>query len=272
MDKYDITPVEKIGGIYFKREDLYTPYEPDGVNGGKLRQCQFLIEKNLDKAKNGVFTVGDKTSPQQAIVAAVCRDLELPCYIYSSAKEYSPIMKLAQYYGANYVYNRGIPNGLAQGDAKRANGFFVKYGINLKDNKSALLEAVQKQVINVPDQIKRVFITCGSGITSSGVILGLAMYHKNVTDIYLIGNPHTRQDTVEGLIRPARLFYPELLRMNIHYLSCEMPYKSRVESTYEGIEFHPNYEGKMWKYVTEHYTLGEDDLVWIVGKEPKLFL
>ena len=44
MTAHDLTPVQEIAGMYFKRDDLYTPFGAGGVNGGKLRQCMLLVE------------------------------------------------------------------------------------------------------------------------------------------------------------------------------------------------------------------------------------
>ncbi len=44
MKVCELTPVQQIAGMYFKREDLYTPFGAGGVNGGKLRQCMLLVE------------------------------------------------------------------------------------------------------------------------------------------------------------------------------------------------------------------------------------
>lgn len=44
----DLTPVEKRGDLWFKRDDLYTPFDFSPANGSKLRQCQILIDKNLN--------------------------------------------------------------------------------------------------------------------------------------------------------------------------------------------------------------------------------
>jgi len=62
----DLTPVEKRGDYYFKRDDLYQPFDFSRVNGSKLRQCQLLIKKNIDIAKNGVITGTSVLSPQAA--------------------------------------------------------------------------------------------------------------------------------------------------------------------------------------------------------------
>lgn len=41
-----LTPVQQVDGMLFKREDLYTPLGAGEVNGGKLRQCMLLANKD----------------------------------------------------------------------------------------------------------------------------------------------------------------------------------------------------------------------------------
>lgn len=36
MEITEITPIEKIGDMYFKRDDLFLPFN-NNINGGKLR-------------------------------------------------------------------------------------------------------------------------------------------------------------------------------------------------------------------------------------------
>ena len=43
---FELTPVEKIGNIYFKREDKFAPLGAGGINGSKLRQCIWLTEQD----------------------------------------------------------------------------------------------------------------------------------------------------------------------------------------------------------------------------------
>lgn len=47
MTVHDLTPVQEIAGMYFKRDDLFTPFGAGEVNGGKLRQCMMLVEAAL---------------------------------------------------------------------------------------------------------------------------------------------------------------------------------------------------------------------------------
>ena len=44
MDLNILTPIEKIGDLYFKRDDLFRPFN-NNINGSKLRQCLAILEK-----------------------------------------------------------------------------------------------------------------------------------------------------------------------------------------------------------------------------------
>lgn len=37
MNEYNLTPVQEVDGLRIKRDDLYAPFGPGEVNGGKLR-------------------------------------------------------------------------------------------------------------------------------------------------------------------------------------------------------------------------------------------
>lgn len=275
-DYEELTPIQEIGGVKFKRDDLFTPYGLEDVNGGKLRQCIYLLKDNLEVAKNGVYTVGESTSPQQAIVAAACEDLGLPCTIYTQCKNDTPMMKLAKWHGAEYIYFKGIPNGEVRRVCKENNGFLVKYGVNLIDNKKALIDSVARQVENIPNKIRRLFITCGSGITTTGVLIGLDLYKKYVEEVVIIGNPNPREKEIEKYLYSCNYSHERLwakvdsVAKNRKYIFIhnDINYKDRYEESYHGLVFHPNYEAHMWRYIKENYTLTEDDLVWIIGSEP----
>lgn len=278
-DHEALTPVQTINGLRFKRDDLFRPFGEDDVNGGKLRQCIYLIQNNIEKAKNGVFTLGDTTSPQQAIVSAVCEYLNLKCIIYTACKENCEynMVKLAKSHGAEYIHFKGLPNGKIRSVCREADGVLVKYGINMSDNKEALLGAVSKQVENLPNKIRRLYITCGSGITSTGIILGLDLFGKEVEEVVLVGNPSSRQKEVEKYLSENRKYSPLFgtapyidKKRKIIFEDNDIEYKKRVEANIGDLKFHPNYEAHMWEFVNRKYDISEKDLFWIVGSEPKL--
>lgn len=39
MDLDAFTPVQKVGDYFFKRDDLFAPFNDIPLNGGKVRQC-----------------------------------------------------------------------------------------------------------------------------------------------------------------------------------------------------------------------------------------
>lgn len=271
----ELTPVQKINGIKFKRDDLFRPYGADDVNGGKLRQCIYLIQNNMEKAKNGVFTVGEATSPQQAIVSAVCEDVAIPCTIYTQCKNDTPMIKLGKWHGAEYIQFKGIPNGEVRRVCKEADGFLVKYGINLEDNKEALIGSVSRQVENLPNKMRRLYITCGSGITATGILLGLDIYKKEVEEVIVVGNPSPRKKEIEKYLSENKKYkglfsVDPFLGRKVVFVENDVPYKKREEASIGDLIFHPNYEAHTWNYINENYDINSEDVFWVTGSEPKL--
>lgn len=58
-----LTPVQSVGGLLFKRDDLYEPFGPGEVNGGKMRQCMMLLDSVKDEI-SGVISCCSIHSPQ----------------------------------------------------------------------------------------------------------------------------------------------------------------------------------------------------------------
>lgn len=107
MTAHDLTPVQEIAGMYFKRDDLYTPFGAGEVNGGKLRQCMLLVEAALRRqpGMTGVITYCSIHSPQGPITAATARHFRLPCIVaHGGASDLSiatgDMPRLAMSYGA----------------------------------------------------------------------------------------------------------------------------------------------------------------------------
>ena len=66
-----LTPVEKRGSIYLKRDDLFTF---KNVNGGKVRSALTLCNGEV----NGLVTAGSRVSPQIQIISEIAKDRNLP--------------------------------------------------------------------------------------------------------------------------------------------------------------------------------------------------
>ena len=181
----ELTPVEKHNDILFKREDLFIPYEENGVNGGKVRQCIYLLNKYAQDKH--VYTYSSLNAPSSPIIAAVCREMWLPCTIYYGGTNIKSIMKnhmprLASYYdaelnldcksGRHTVLHHAVSQILTEND------FLAEFETNIQTNYDALIDAVANQVENIPNNLNNLVATCGSGITAAGILIGLVKFNK----------------------------------------------------------------------------------------------
>lgn len=64
MNEYSLTPVQEVDGLRIKRDDLYAPFGPGEVNGGKLRQCVMLVN-SVKKDYKSLLTYCSIHSPQE---------------------------------------------------------------------------------------------------------------------------------------------------------------------------------------------------------------
>lgn len=279
MTAHDLTPVQEIAGMYFKRDDLFTPFGAGEVNGGKLHQCMLLVEAALGRqpGMTGVITYCSLHSPQGPITAATARHFKLPCVVaYGGASKMSvatdSMPRLSMSYGATVkiIAKSGRHNVLKQKaeELAEATGMFVvQYGINLDDYGEVLLSAVAEQVQNIPDNLDDLYITCGSGITASGVIVGIERYGKNVKNIHLISTAFDRREKVKATLRRFGIERQFLYHDLFH--TPGFVYEKQQKMRIGGVKLHPQYEAKTMKYLLEHKLNTENALFWIVGAEPR---
>lgn len=279
MTAHELTPVQEIAGMYFKRDDLFTPFGAGEVNGGKLRQCILLVEAALRQQPNmtGVITYCSLHSPQGPITAATARHFRLPCIVaYGGASDLSVatgnMPRLSMSYGARVevIAKSGRHNVLkakAEALAQATGMFVVQYGINLDDYGEVLLSAVAEQVQNIPDDLDDLYITCGSGITASGVIVGIERYGKRVRNIHLISTAFDRQEKVKATLRQFGIERDFIYHDLFH--TPGFVYEKQQKLRVGGVKLHPQYEAKTMKYLVEHKLNTKNALFWIVGAEPK---
>lgn len=154
MNEYSLTPVQEVDGLHIKRDDLYAPFGPGEVNGGKLRQCVMLVN-SVKKDYKSLLTYCSIHSPQAPITAAVARANGMPCRIvYGGTTRESvaalPMPRLAMKYGASIVLaarsgRHSILHARAKELAAQENSFIVQYGINIIGYGDTLLTAVAAQ-------------------------------------------------------------------------------------------------------------------------------
>ena len=278
----DLTPVEKRGDYYFKRDDLYQPFDFSPVNGSKLRQCQLLIKKNIDIAKNGVITGTSVLSPQAAIVSACAKEMNIPCHVLyggttfeSLSKKKYPAHCLELGARIEIVSKSGFTSVLTSKSTQMAeenNWFQVRYGMDLIENMDVFLESVAEQVQNIPDNLDNLVITVGSSITLLGVLVGISKYGKKVGNLYGIGCAPNRMDKIHhyssaiheetGLILPMDIIkYVDAFNEQKGF-----KYENTMKESYEGITFHPRYEAKTFHWLKQQHLAGAT-LMWITGHD-----
>lgn len=192
----DITPVEEYDGVYYKRDDLYRPFDPEPLNGGKVRQCITLIQSNLEKIKNEhnstVATVTSINSPQGIIIARVCKMFDLKCIIGVGGQGINNniICEKIREYGAEIItlsrmaYDNVLYSKLMEIHKTRP-FFVIKFGINVSES-SEIRDYIANQVINIPDELENLVIPTGSGICAGAILYGIKKFGKKVKNVWVI--------------------------------------------------------------------------------------
>lgn len=283
IDKYrvkELTPIEEIGGMLYKRDDLYMPFPDIPLSGGKVRQAISLIGGNYDYIKNEcngqVYTATAITSPQGIIISKVASEFGFQSHIYlgtgslKSVRE-NPLTMQILMMGGRIHLNKGCgyDSMLSSKIKKLQDGgerlFHVKFGINLEQNPGAILDSVGFQVQNIPKDLDYLIIPCGSCITMSGIIRGLLEYNimpKHIIGIQISGYNRTKQlrailgddlDKVPWELRISKEF-------DYHTL-CDIWLEdgTRTDVLYESKALH-----YMQSYMIEELK-GKKVLFWLVG-------
>lgn len=270
-----LTPVQSVGGLLFKRDDLYEPFGPGEVNGGKMRQCMMLLDSVKDEI-TGVISCCSIHSPQAPITAAAALAFGKRCKILyggtSRAKLLeSPMPRLCLKYGATVLLaTRSGRHNVLYAKAKELKGpedFIVQYGINLSWHSDVLLGAVAAQVENIPDEIENLVMTCGSGITASGVMIGLNRYGKKVRNVHLVATAPDRRESIHRTLREhgadRDFIYHDLFHTE------GFAYEKPATAVWGGITLHPNYEAKTMQWFVKSGLDPGSTLFWIVGAAPR---
>lgn len=277
----ELTPVENIGGLYLKREDKFIPLSDIGVNGTKLRQCAYLLLKNYEKAKNGVLTCCSVHSPQGVIVTALCKYLGIKSTVFYGGTTEDrlnelPMPKLIKKLGGNIeIVSKMGRISVTQSRAKKrqieTGEFIVEHGMDLINNMDCFLDSVALQVQNLPNELDNLVITCGSSISTTGIIYGLKLYNKNVKNIYLVGVAPNRIDKIySNLDKLENITNIKLKDVKFNYVDLfntkGFKYEKKEYAEHEGIVFHPNYEAKTYNWLKRNidYKI-ESTCFWIIG-------
>jgi hypothetical protein len=314
---YDLTPVERHGGMWFKREDKFAPLGYGGLNGSKLRQCIYLLNRYAGEVEDGeVISASSVKSPQISMSTAVAFHYGMPTTHVIGATNRDSALKhenvaIAARLGARFIvnkvaYNPALQRRLHRLSWERPGAYRLEYGISLPDSSSdediTMFHLVgAEQVKNIPDGVRRIIIPAGSCVSTVSILTGLALWRPDIWSVHLVGIGPSRIGWIDERLekierwlgmRIRALFYrhyPDEYRryadtanlivdVNSYHLHYEdlhgtgqVSYQDEVPWEYEGIDFHPTYEGKVMRHLNQHHPdlmRNGDSCFWIVGSRP----
>jgi hypothetical protein len=280
----DLTPIENHDGLYFKRDDLYTPFEdiPE-LSGSKVRAMQMLMEflmKNNLWHHEALITYSGVSSAQALIVARIAHEYRIPCIVGVGVKEealeksieLNPSLYFAKQYNAEIISlaRIGFNSTLKKRStdmAKKLNYFLIDFGLNVERYTYAMIRGIANQVQNLPNDINNLIIPCSSGISTASILVGLKLFKKTVKRVIVIQiSGFDRTKTIDKILAHFKI------SPNYEfYIDEKYEYKQIVKQTInDNFELSMVYEAKAYEYFQsrkEELKINEKDknLFWCIG-------
>jgi 1-aminocyclopropane-1-carboxylate deaminase/D-cysteine desulfhydrase-like pyridoxal-dependent ACC family enzyme len=247
----EVTPVERHGPVWMKREDHYAF---GGVRGAKVRTCMLLVERAREQGV-GVVTAGSRQSPQVNFVAQIAAAVGVKCRAHVPSGELTAELVAAKSAGAEVIQHEAGYNTVivarAREDAQKLGWVEIPYGMESPE----AVTFTKPQVVNVPDGAKRLVNAVGSGMTLAGILWGLVESGRDLPVVGVcVGHP-----PIERLNRHAPPGWQDMVEL----IEVSSDYHEAAKQTvYEGVLLDPWYEAKCIPY------LQADDLLWVSAIRP----
>lgn len=277
-----LDPVELHNGIWFKRCDLYrNPVY--GVNGAKYRACQHLVRQARERGATRVVSAASVHSPQSAMAAVVAEENGMSCRVIvggttpEKAARHKSIA-LAEEAGAEVSsipvgYNTALQSA-ARKLGEMPGNWTLPYGITTPPDASEqdiedFLRVGSPQTANLPEGIETLVVPFGSGNTGAGVLYGLRDSRpSSLRRVVLMEIGPDRREWLKD-----RLGEPLVPGLDVSFTTLHgvwATYGDKMPETFEGIVFHPTYEGKIIRFLNtarpEWWTRRDGTTCfWIVG-------
>lgn len=296
----ELTPVDtyyQVGGfdkMYFKREDLFLPYdELPWLGGGKVRQTISLFNHLKEDLKkyDGIITYSSVNSPQAVIVVKGSIDAGYKAAlsfgvndtVENVVRKHKPI-RVCKDLGAELhnVAKIGYNNVLLNKTeviAKERNYYIVQFGINIDDAPTALTDSIADQVQNIPDKLDVLIIPVGSGIQTGAILYGIKKYNKQVKRVIGIQiSGYDRSKTINKILTSldsTDMVYEQIIDKTYPYSKHLNARISCMESK-QSLDLNVVYESKAWDYIKRHkkeLNLNKTDetLYWNIGSNNFLY-
>lgn len=281
-----LTPWENHQGIWFKREDFFAPCGYGGPNGSKMRQLIWYMNK-FRAGKTHIVTGASIQSPQLSMSAIVGAHYGLKCrqVVYSKPetvlRHENP--RIAAGFGAVFEFANGPYNPILQrkvAELTKPSSLVVEYGITVPHERYPVEDVLKfhevgaNQVRNLPEEATRLIVPAGSCNSLTSVMLGLSRDSKNLQELFTIGiGPDKRPWMRERLsllgVDPDKLPF-KWRHFSLHDSGYSKYSDHFNGESFDGINFHPVYEGKIWRWLSQNHVFANDgtEAFWIVGSAP----
>lgn len=253
---------DKRGTWWAKRDDLACYAGPEWPSGSKVRQFKAMMN-----ACPGVpVLVGCSAhSAMQIYVAAAGKLTGRKAMVYTAARsEQTEATKYAKAMGAELNEERpaylNVIQSRAAARAKTLDEGYVRW-----DEDGAVDDAV-RQTAFLPDEVKRIVVSTGSGLTAAGVLAGMAL-HGWMRPVHCVAvSPMADVESIKAKARAALARVQNGRKVKLPKLTLV-----RAVAKYDqweaavlpnGDYLDPYYAAKALRYVRA------DDLLWLPGLRP----
>jgi 1-aminocyclopropane-1-carboxylate deaminase/D-cysteine desulfhydrase-like pyridoxal-dependent ACC family enzyme len=257
-----LTPVEKMGNFYVKREDLAYWTSLEYPSGSKVRQYAEMAWHS--SASPQKFLVGcSANSAMQIYVAATAKQRNTTGVVYTAKRaKRTEATEYAARMGAEIIE---VKPGYLSYIRNQARERAKQIGQVVQWNSQAAIEDTIAQCENIPEDVKRIIVPTGSGLTAAAILVGVHKFDKWKGRQYpmtVAVCTSTMADTATILNRSYQYSGVKHLPM-FHLLKPTSPYdQDAIAWLPDGTPLDPFYSAKAFKY------LETGDLFWPVGLRP----
>ena len=265
----ELTPWERHRGCWYKRDDLFAPFDDIPLSGGKVRQAMLLLERQkaaIERDYGGfVLTATGVHSPQGLIIARVAVSLGLRCVLFIGATSVGgallkhAMLRRAIEVGAEIdasarvAYEPALAAAIERWrDAHDGVGYVVRFGINLEDDPAAILGSTAEQVRNTPAlaahrRAESASLPVADAGTYRPDVLFAGSGHRN-------GDCRGRDQSVSARGHACR------------HIVEGIAYSTLVpRAVVDGFDLDPIYEAKAHDWMREHEHDDGSVAFWVVG-------
>lgn len=288
---YTHTPIEqKSDGVYYKREDKFSLFGINTLNGAKCRQLLYLFESRPKGVDTVVHGTNVNASPQTPMTAAIAKHYGLRCIQVAGGTNFKSIsQKNLPLFATMFdtEYDLSCRSGFNVGVQKRVqtimqdfdNCFTIERDITLDhklpNNKVSDIKSFHEvgacQVQNIPNHIEDIVIPFGSANSATSILLGLSMHRpKNVKRIYLI---NVGVDKRNFMFQRLKLMGADVSSFEFVWHDTKEPYSKLYKGVQQDdITFHPRYEAKTILYIRKNLPklIKDTTLFWNIGSYPDI--